>query len=459
MLRARLGPSTLVLSALVLPGCILSFDGLAGGAGGGTTSDSGTTLVSDNPVIGQDHADPMVVRDISAEGGVSYVLATTIVGANGDMPAFTSTDLIHWKAEANGLFHQKQTPNSSIGLGGGAFCNVWSPAMMRVGASKYLLAFTATRFDSTQMPCPSYADDSGIYVAHATGPLGPFPVDGEPLEPLPFGPADTCPEPQKSALSHSVPVAESGCGAAPCERVMRTHADFFEDPKTGTLWAAYGWFTSIPPVTEWEKANHGGHVSLTPLDPLDPSRVRCDDPPVTIHAGNPHDAATLSALAASCDGCDAMLSMTRDRLGNEMMRDGVSWGLVERPSLFRRGEWVYLLLSGSSYDSPYSHVFWVAAKSVEGLSLESPGRIQGRYLVPSDGQSFGGGSAVLGPDGQSYYYVHNHLDTGPCQATGTCDRDVWVSPIEFEDRGDGRGDVWIKPRFPAKDTKIRVTVP
>jgi hypothetical protein len=36
---------------------------------------------------------------------------------------------------------------------------------------------------------------------------------------------------------------------------------------------------------------------------------------------------------------------------------------------------------------------------------------------------------------------------------------VWVSPIEFEDRGDGLGDVWIKPRFPAKDTKITIVMP
>lgn len=453
----------LLLLPVALPACILSLDGLSdgttssgtAGAGGGLSG----TVVSDNPVIGQDHADPMVYRVIGADGRASYVLATTIVGASGDMPAFTSTDLIHWKAEAKGLFDKKQVAGQSLALGGSYYCNVWSPGMVRVAPSDYLLAFTATRFASAQAPCPGYADDSGIYAAHASSPLGPFAGAAHPDEPVPLGPGAACPDPQKGSLPHSVPVAQGGCGGGPCANVLRTHADFFADPGTGASWMAYGWFTGIPPATDWEMANHGAHVSLAPLDAADPSIVRCDDPALTIHVGNPHDAATLSALAASCEGCDSMLSMTRDRQGDEMVRDGVSWGLVERPSVLRRGEWVYVLLTGSSYDSPYSHVYWVAAKSVEGLSLDSASRLMGRYLVPSDGQSFGGGSAVLGPDGESFYYVHNHLDSGPCKESGLCDRDVWVSPIEFEDRGDGRGDVWIKARFPAKDTQIRVTVP
>jgi hypothetical protein len=34
-----------------------------------------------------------------------------------------------------------------------------------------------------------------------------------------------------------------------------------------------------------------------------------------------------------------------------------------------------------------------------------------------------------------------------------------VSPLEFEDRGEGRGDVWVKPRFPAEDPAVRVVLP
>ena len=120
---------------------------------------------------------------------------------------------------------------------------------------------------------------------------------------------------------------------------------------------------------------------------------------------------------------------------------------------------MYLLVSGSAWDSAYYHVYWVAAKSVEELAYENPGRLVGRYLIPSDGQSFGHGTAVLGPDGVSWYFVHHRLDHGPCAVSGACQRDVWVSPIEFEDRGDGLGEVHIRARRPAQTPGVEVAVP
>jgi hypothetical protein len=63
------------------------------------------------------------------------------------------------------------------------------------------------------------------------------------------------------------------------------------------------------------------------------------------------------------------------------------------------------------------------------------------------------------PSRERWYFVHHRLDHAPCKAVGSCARDVWVSPIEFEDRGDGRGDVYIKPRFPAEDPSIQVILP
>ena len=100
----------------------------------------------------------------------------------------------------------------------------------------------------------------------------------------------------------------------------------------------------------------------------------------------------------------------------------------------------------------------VAAETPEGLSSDNPARIAGRFLVPGRGQSFGHGTPVLGPDGAHWYYVHHRLQADRCRATGGCARDVWVSPIEFEDRGGGRGDVWIRARFPAEDPAVAVAL-
>lgn len=79
--------------------------------------------------------------------------------------------------------------------------------------------------------------------------------------------------------------------------------------------------------------------------------------------------------------------------------------------------------------------------------------------TPSDGQSFGHGAPVLGPDGEQWFYVHHHLDQAPCANAGQCARDVWLSPIDFIDVGDGLGDVHIAPRRPAEDPSYSVPLP
>ncbi len=73
--------------------------------------------------------------------------------------------------------------------------------------------------------------------------------------------------------------------------------------------------------------------------------------------------------------------------------------------------------------------------------------------------AFGHGTAVLGPDGKSWYFVHHRLKHKPCKNSNQCSRDVWVSPIEFYDRKDGKGAVHIKPRWPAKTPKVKVVLP
>jgi hypothetical protein len=248
------------------------------------------------------------------------------------------------------------------------------------------------------------------------------------------------------------------CSGDRCDRTMRLDSAHFLDEATGRRWLAYSWYTPSPPESEWEKDNHGEHVTVTELDRDDPLVVRRDPLPVEILAGNPHDAPTLEKLRASCDRCGEGLSMTMERSGAESVHDGRSWGVNEGAALFRRGGWVYLLMSGSLWDSPTYHVYWVAARSVEGLSVGAPDRLVGRYLVPSRGMSFGHGSPVLGPDGKRFYYVHHRLRADACRASDDCARDVWVSPIEFEDRGDGLGDVYIKARFPAEEPATTIAL-
>jgi len=186
--------------------------------------------------------------------------------------------------------------------------------------------------------------------------------------------------------------------------------------------------------------------------------VPCDpsiEPTWPVFIANPQDQNTLSRLAAYCDGCDQMLSNTIGRYNEQMMTiDGCcSWGVNEGVSFFRRNGWLYALMSGSAWDSAYYHVFFVAAKSFEEMDYRYYGdtRLVGRFLIPSEDQSFGHGTAILAPDNESWYYIHHHLNHTNCMDYGNCLRDVWISPIEFEDRDDGLGDVWIVPRWPMTD--------
>ena len=122
--------------------------------------------------------------------------------------------------------------------------------------------------------------------------------------------------------------------------------------------------------------------------------------------------------------------------------------------MFRRGSMIYLLAAHSAWDSAFYAVAWIAAPTVPELDLSagSPNRLVGRLLIPSLGQSFGHGSAVLGPDDAHWYFIHHHLNHTTCNLpTDLCARDIYLSPIVFEDRGDGRGDVWIREWFAAEE--------
>jgi hypothetical protein len=418
-------------------------------AGTGDTAATGTAapVVAVNPVLAGDHPDPSVLRTVESDGTVRYWLVATV--DTGDIPVWTSTDLVTWELASSGIFGVSGGAGDSIEIHGRHYCHIWAPELAQLGPDSYLLSFTASRYDTPQSPCPAYGEDGGVYLAWSARPTGPFADADHPWEPLPAGgQIATCA--LRDELPHSLDLVSPDCQGTWCHQVIRLDSTIVADPADGRWWLAYAWYTNTPPLVDWETTNLGEHVSLTQLDGADPFAVVCDTSVPQVHAANPHDSATLATLAASCDGCDTMLSNTRGRYDEEMTRDGFSWGVAEAPVLLRHGDLVYLFVSGSAWDSAWYHVYWVAAPTVEELSWENPARIAGRFLIPSDDQAFGHGSIVAGPDGSSLYMVHHHLDHAACLA-GDCSRDVWVTPITFEDHGDGRGAVWVQPRWPAQD--------
>ncbi len=424
-------------------------------AGQVCTQDGLCAIEVTNPVLSGDLPDPDVLR-VESNGQVTYYLVHTI-GTAGDIPIYVSRDLVHWSRLPSGVFGQVSQPGSSLGFPNGHFCSLWAPDLTQVASGVFMLSFTATRWSEPQPNCPGTAEDSGVYLASSSVVTGPYATSQHPWEPFPAGANEaTCPQATREALPHSVAYASGGCQSNYCHKIIRLDSDTFHDPATGRWWLSYAWYTNIPPLVPWEEGNYGEHTSIVELDPSDPFAVRCDPNTPQIFLANSHDQDLLARLAASCPRCSEMLSFTRGRYGEEVVRDGHSWGVVEGPNLFRRGAYVYALISGSLWDSPYYHVFWVAAPTVEELAYTNPNRIVGRFLIPSLGQAFGHGTAVLGPDGQHWYFVHHRLDSNACQASGDCSRDLWITPIEFEDRGDGLGDVYIKPRFPAEQPTVRI---
>lgn len=401
----------------------------------------------DNPVLAGDHPDPDVMR-IDGPGGPTYYLSHT-VHDGGDLPLYRSRDLVTWERLPRGAFDRPRVPGSSYALNNAHYCALWAPDLVEIPGG-YLLGFSAMRFASPQNPCPAYREDGGVYQAWSPTPEGPFARADHPWEPVPAG-ANVATCPQRDALPRSVDYASDDCQGTWCHHIIRLDGDTWRDPATGRWWLAYAWYTNDPPRVEWEQSHHGEHVSLVELDPADPFAVRCDANVAQLHIADPHDAGLRAALAASCEGCGENLAFDLGRQGERMRRSGVSWGVVEGAALFRRGEWVYAMMSGSAWDSAGYHVFWVAAKSVEGLA--APDRLVGRFLIPSDGLAFGHGAPVQGA-GDTWAYLFHRLDAEACRTRDACARDVWVAPIEFIDRGDGHGAVHIQPRWPAREPTV-----
>lgn len=413
---------------------------------------------TNNPVISRDGPDPAVLRMQDADGDFTFYLTHTVHN-RGDLPVYVSNDLLSWERTDDGLFGRERSNGSSLQINDFHYCSLWAPQVVELGPSSFLLSFSAQRYAGAQNPCPNYGDNGGVYMAWSSSPTGPFAPTEHPWEPFPAGAnEERCAADLREQIPHSLDFTSSGCQGNYCHKIVRLDSEVWRDPADGRWWLAYSWYTNRPPMVPWEETNYGQHVGLVELEASDPFAVRCDLDVPQIHVGNPQDSETLAALADSCEGCDEMLSFTRGKWGEEVLREGYSWGVNEGAGLFRHGDYVYLLMSGSMWDSPYYHVFWVAAPTVEGLALGNDSRLEGRYLIPSGDQAFGHGAPALGPDSERWYYVYHRLDSVACQE-GDCSRDVWISPIEFEDRGDGLGPVHIRPRWPARDPAVTVSLP
>lgn len=425
----------------------------------GTRPDASTPPVTvTNPVLGEDHADPHVVRTTDSAGRLVYYLYAT--SGFGDFVPWESRDLVRWTRRAEGLFRRSTTAPNSIEINGAHYCHLWAPDVVEVRPGVWMLSFSAVRHRTAQRPCPPYREDGGVYFASAASATGPFATTDHPWEPLVAGGHITdCAAGTRNAIPRSVPYAAQDCQGGFCHQIVRLDSAAFRDSLTGRWWLGYSWYTNVPPAVPWERTNYGQHASLVELDGADPFTVRCSNTVPQIHVGNPHDASTLGRLRASCPRCGEMLSFTRARDNNEFVREGYTFGVNEGIFLFRRGRYVYALLSGSVWDSGYYNVWYAAAETPEQLAWDSPTRFVGRFLVPNRGQSFGHGTAVQGPDGARWYYVHHRLQADRCRTTGNCRRDVWLSPMDFEDRGDGRGAAWIRTRFPAEDPSVTVALP
>lgn len=292
---------------------------------------------------------------------------------------------------------------------------MWAPEIRPAGSrGGYALSFTASRFATAQSPCPGYDEGSGVFMSYAATVLGPYQIEGDGL-PHPVGPSpnpELCPANLAAQLPSTRLFDSPGCGTLLCNNTIRLDGDLFTDPQSGESWFAYAWYTNPEPaLLPWEQDNLGEHVGIVRVQSSDPRTVPCDaDKAAKVWAWSPHDAATESRMNGSCPRCGEQLSFVRGRRDQVVTRGptGAVWGVTEGPMLFRRDAYVYLIISHSIWDSSYYAAAWAAAPSVEQLDIErnDPARIVGRLLIPSRDQSFGHGTAVLGPDNVSVQLGH-----------------------------------------------------
>ncbi|MEZ4469075.1 MAG: family 43 glycosylhydrolase, partial [bacterium] len=335
---------------------------MCGCADGATCQAGRCGLAVTNPVLAGDHPDPDVLRVETPDGPV-YYLSHTVHDA-GDLPLYRSRDLVHWERLPQGAFGRPRQPGASMAINGAHFCALWAPDLTAIPGG-YLLGVTAMRTAGARDACPPYGEDGGVYQAWSPTPEGPYARPDHPWEPVPAGAnAATCA--LRGQLPRSVDYVSRDCQGTFCHHIIRLDSETWQDPATGRWWMSYAWFTNVPPRVDWERTHLGEHVSLVELDAADPFAVRCAADVPQIFVADGHDAGLRRALADSCPGCDAELAFDRGRQGEPLTHAGLPWTVVEGPALLRRGDYVYAFMSGSAWDSASYHVFWVAARTVEG---------------------------------------------------------------------------------------------
>ncbi|UYL07280.1 family 43 glycosylhydrolase [Bdellovibrio sp. SKB1291214] len=364
---------------------------------------------------------------------------------SGNIPVFVSNDLKNWK------FQRHVFASSDIKMVGNAlkfgeyyYCHIWAPEFHHDSTGKTYLTFTAVRTKEAppQGRCPDYNQDSGIYISVSDNGM-----NGHFGEPQSLKADKSCmstaltPRPGRSPASPDT--AFNSCQGGDCDAILRLDSTVFSDQ--GKNWLAYSWYANSIP-NAWEEKNYGEHLSIVQMDTQNLGALSCDSETKKIFAVNPHDSNLYTGLAKSCKGCDKNLSFTTGRSGKPFLMNGYLQGVAEGASIFRNGNWVYLLASGGIWDSKSYHVFWIAAPSVEELSLNNPKRVVGRYLIPDDRYSYGHGSVVEKEQGQ-FFYVYHRLDHQACSKRNDCRRRIMISPIEFQVKNDGQNAVHIKPRI------------
>ncbi len=419
-----------------------------------TYSHAATTLIT------QSNGQLIVAPDphVIYENGTYYMYPTAGDGNNGsgfgtgvgDIPIWTANNISgSWKKETKGVFGYdgREFSNKNLFINNAWYRSIWGPDIVKLGTNSFMLAFTATRHGHSigNHELPSQRE-MGVYLAWSNSPKGPFAqqTSNHAHEPFPVGASSTCP--RKNALPRSVPWASPNCqGGGECQNIVRLDINVFKDG--GDYWMGYSWYTD----DGYNGPLKGEHTSIVKLSRSDPFTVDCNATPIFI--GNSRDRNLVNKLKLSCGNdskCKEMLSFTKDKQGDEF-----AWGgVVEGPSIFKQGEYYYPLMSGSTWDSSYYHVYWIASKTIAGLKWDNPNRLVGRFLVPGTGRNsvryaFGTGTVVRDRSGR-WQYVYGGLIHNNCQQ-GDCSRYALVSPIEFVDKNDGKGRVHIKTIYPVEE--------
>ena len=157
---------------------------VAGGAGAGVRPattvlpvQTPQTRTYSNPVLNDNVPDPFVLRV-----GQTYYLYVTN-GPGGNVPVFTSTDLVNWKVQGDALPDQP-----TWALPG----TTWAPEVMAYGQNRYVLYYT-TRDYASDKQCVGAAvaaSPAGPYLDSSDQPIVCQTELGGSIDPSPFQDAD-----------------------------------------------------------------------------------------------------------------------------------------------------------------------------------------------------------------------------------------------------------------------------